>query len=82
MKIEVDLFAALANFLPKDSHGSHAIIDVPEDCTVADLARVLGIPSEMPWIALVNGHEAPTEQQLAANDVVAMFPPLAGGGNR
>jgi len=58
------------------------MIDVPEDCTIADLAARLGIPPELPWIALVNGHEAPGDQRLSPDDVVSMFPPLAGGSNR
>ena len=79
MKIDVDLFATLADYLPGERRGSRAVIDVPDGSTVADLARSLGIPPELPWIALVNGHEADAEHHLFAADVVTMFPPLAGG---
>jgi len=46
---------------------------------VADLARQLGIPGGLAQVVLVNGGDATPEQVLAPNDVVAIFPPLAGG---
>jgi molybdopterin converting factor small subunit len=55
------------------------VIDVPADATVADVAHALRIPDELPKIVLVNGHEAEDDVRLQPDDVVAMFPPLAGG---
>lgn len=82
MNIEVRLFATLAAFLPPASREGAAIVDVPEGSTVDDVARRLGIPGDMARVALVNGREAGPEQLLAEHDIVALFPPLAGGRGR
>lgn len=79
MKIEVKLFATLARYLPESSVGSHATVEVPDGSTVRRLVSSLGIPEEMPAITLVNGLDATPEQVLVDGDVLAMFPPLAGG---
>lgn len=79
MKVEVSLFATLADYLPADSHGGRGLVDLPEGSTVVDLARALGIPPDLPWIVLVNGQDAEAGRRLAAEDVVTLFPPLAGG---
>ena len=77
MKVEVRLFAMLAAHLP--AGGPSAIIEVPQGSTVGQLTRRLGIPDEMPRIALVNGRDADPEQPLHEGDALSVFPPLAGG---
>ena len=79
MKVRVELFATLADFLPPASSDGRGGIDVPEDSTVNDVVHALGIPDRFPWIALVNGQEAEVSRRVAAGDVVTLFPPLAGG---
>ena len=79
MRVEVRLFATLARYLPDDHHAGAAALDVAEGSSVADVARALGIPSELSRIVLVNDRDAPDHQALAAGDVVTLFPPLAGG---
>jgi len=37
------------------------------------------IPLDMPMIRLVNGEFAELSQRLKDGDVVALFPPIAGG---
>jgi molybdopterin converting factor small subunit len=78
VRVEVRAFATLAAFL---SSGSRAptILDVPDGGTVLDVACSLGIPGDMPIVALVNGCEAKTSQPLKNDDIVTLFPPLAGG---
>lgn len=79
MKVEVQLFATLAQFLPPRSEHGRAVVDVPDGGTVGDVADALGIPAAMPRIALVNGEDADDGRRLAPGDVVTLFPPLAGG---
>ena len=80
MTIEVRLFATLARFVPpRRSSPDSALLEVPDGSTVADVARALGIPDSLTWLALVNGREAGPQQGLVAGDVVTLFPPLAGG---
>ena len=82
MTVRVHLFATLTAYLPPGStdRGS-AEVEVPEGTTVEALARALGIPPDQPRIALVNGREAEPDRRLEPGDEVALFPPLAGGGD-
>lgn len=79
MKIEVKLFATFAFYLPETSAGSSATLEVPTGSTVRQVVTLLEVPDEMPAIILVNGRDADPEQVLEDGDVLAMFPPLAGG---
>jgi molybdopterin converting factor small subunit len=79
VRVEVRLFATLARYLPEDTDEGAACLEVAAGSTVADVARSLGIPSELSRLVLVNNRDAPDHQALAAGDVVTLFPPLAGG---
>jgi molybdopterin synthase sulfur carrier subunit len=78
--VRVHLFATLAAYLPPGSpdRGS-ATVEVPDGATVDQLVGALGIPADLPRIALVNGREAEPTRRLEPGDEVALFPPLAGG---
>ena len=78
MKVEVELFATLAQYLPPGG-SDRAPVDVAPDATVIDLLHALGIPDALPRIVLVNGHDAEDDERLRPGDVVSVFPPLAGG---
>ena len=79
MRIEVRLFANLVAFLPPHGHGGVAELEIPEGSTVTDVARQLGIPPDLARVVLVNGRDADSQARLAPQDVVTIFPPLAGG---
>ena len=79
MRVEVRLFATLVSFLPPESRGGAATLDMPEGSTVRDVAGRLGIPSDLDRVSLVNGHEAEPERTLHPGDVLTVFPPLMGG---
>jgi molybdopterin converting factor small subunit len=80
VKIEVQLFATFAAFLPLEAQpAGTAIVEVSEGSTTDDVAAVLGIPLTIARATLVNGQEAGYDQPLVAGDVVTLFPPLAGG---
>ncbi|HEV8676000.1 MAG TPA: MoaD/ThiS family protein [Methylomirabilota bacterium] len=79
MKIEVRLFANLAAYLPPGARRDAATVEVPDAATVADVARWLQIPDDLPRLVLVNGRDATADQPLVPGDVVTLYPPLAGG---
>jgi molybdopterin converting factor small subunit len=79
VRVEVRLFATLQEFLPPQSRGGVAVLDVPAGSTAADVASRLGIPPGLERVLLVNGREAQPEGVLAPGDVLDLFPPLAGG---
>jgi sulfur-carrier protein len=79
VRVEVQLFATLAAFLPLDSCQGTATLDIPERSTLRDVIQRLGLPADLERVTLVNGGDAAPDQPLRAGDVVAVFPPLAGG---
>lgn len=79
MRVEVRLFATLERYLPADADGDRVMLDLPEHGTVADAMARLRVPTDLPVLAVVNGLEADRDTRLRTGDVVAMFPPLAGG---
>ena len=79
MKIEVRLFATLAAYLPDESDGRSAALEVADGGTVADAIRLLRIPEDMPFIAMIDGRDAALDRPLGDGDVLSLFPPLAGG---
>jgi molybdopterin converting factor small subunit len=80
VRVEVQLFATLADFLPPDSREGAITLDVPDGSTVRDVMLRLRIPADLERVSLVNGGDAAPEQALRPGDVVTVFPPLAGGG--
>jgi molybdopterin synthase sulfur carrier subunit len=79
VRVQVQLFATLATFLPPGSSEGTATLDVPERSTVRDLIQRLGLPADLERVTLVNGGDARPDRSLRAGDVLAVFPPLAGG---
>ena len=79
MRVEVRLFATLTAFLPPVSREGAATLDVPAGSTVHDVIERLGIPPDFERVALVNGADTTPDRLLQPDDVVTVFPPLAGG---
>ena len=80
MRIDVQLHATLATFLPPGSREGVAVLELPEGSTVADIVHRLGIPPALSRVVLINGHDVEDDATLRPGDVVDVFPPLAGGG--
>ena len=74
MIVEVRLFATFRKGRFKEKP-----VELADGSSVADLLEDLMIPVKDARILLVNGIAALGEHKLAANDVVAIFPPIAGG---
>ena len=79
MKVALHLFATLGAYLPDGAQGDGAVLSVPDGTTVADVVRDLRIPSGVPFLSVVNGHEVASDRVLTDGDVLTMFPPLVGG---
>ena len=79
MKVEVELFATLAAYLPAGATGDSVTMDMPDGSTVEEVIRSLAIPTRLECLTVVNGRDAPSEHRLADGDVLSLFPPLAGG---
>jgi len=79
MKIDIALFAYLADLQPDGAGGRHArTFDLAEGTTVSDVVAMLGLPDQ-PRIIFVNSRHAPESSELHDGDRLAIFPPIAGG---
>ncbi len=79
MKIEVQLYATLSQYLPKGSLNRKAVIECADGITVGQVIDQLGIPKEHSNMVLINGINARDDAPLKDGDILAVFPPLAGG---
>jgi len=81
MTIVVRLFAAAREL----AGASEAVLDLPAGATVGDLRRELGrqfaalAPLAERSLVAVNAEYAGEESRLAAEDEVALIPPVSGG---
>ena len=84
MRVSLKLFASLAVHLPPEARPRlRAELEVAEGLTVADLIRAQGLPEGQCAIVLVDGvwvarADRPS-RRLAEGEVVAIWPPVAGG---
>lgn len=84
MKVQVRLFAGLRDRFPREQRGRTNVELLPGS-TVGDLLEVLAIPPKQAQMVLHNGEQVARtpgvreRRELAEGDVVAIFPPVAGG---
>lgn len=85
MRITFKLFASLTDYLPPDrERGSNVVdIDVPEGASIGEVVAPFQLPPKMVHLVLVNGVFVPpaerSTRRLAEGDVLAIWPPIAGG---
>jgi sulfur carrier protein ThiS len=85
MNVRVKLFATLSDYLPpvEERKGNEVALDVPADTTVTQLIERFHLPTKLVHLVLVNGHFVPpaarARQGLTEGDVLAVWPPIAGG---
>lgn len=83
MKITVKTAGLLSRYLPPGSAGRVAEIEVAEGATPIDVVVQLGMPTGDSYLIMLNGMSLPKAERatrvLAANDTLAIMPPLKGG---
>ncbi len=84
MRIALKLFASLTDRLPPGARAGHRVeLDVEAGCTVQDVIRGQGIPEALCAIVLVDGvwvdRGNRATHPLAEGQVLAIWPPVAGG---
>lgn len=90
MNIRVKLYALLDKYLPpgaaQGATGNEADLDVAGGATVSEVLDGLDLPLEVRHLVLINGNfVAPGERKtkkLAEGDHLAVWPPVAGGGDK
>ncbi len=84
MQITFKLYASLTQYLPADRRADNRMpLDLPEGTTIAQVIEPFGLPEKLVHLVLVNGrYIAPPDRAthaLVEGDVLAIWPPIAGG---
>jgi sulfur carrier protein ThiS len=84
MKITLKLFASLTDYLPPESKYTNIVaLDIAPETTIDQLVEQYRLPEKLVHLVLVNGsYVAPEKrptQTLNEGDVLAIWPPIAGG---
>jgi molybdopterin synthase sulfur carrier subunit len=84
MKITFKLFATLTDYLPAQARSGNRIeLEVAPDATINQIIEPFGLPTKLVHLVLINGHYIAPEQRhkrtLIEGDVLAIWPPIAGG---
>ena len=84
MKITLKLFASLTDYLPESSRYTNIVeLEVVDSATIGQIIETHQLPPKLVHLVLVNGrYIAPADRQthaLVEGDVLAIWPPIAGG---
>lgn len=84
MQITFKLYASLAQYLPPEVRsGNQVVLDVAPGATIAQVIEPFALPMKLVHLVLINGVYVPPEERatraLAEGDVLAIWPPIAGG---
>ena len=74
MVVQVRLFATL-----REGRFKKKEMKFPEGSRLGDLLNSVGILENQTGIMLANGRNASAEHELAASDIVSIFPSIGGG---
>jgi molybdopterin converting factor small subunit len=77
MVIQLKMFGGLDKYLPEKK--SPYAVEAAEGSTVGDVLDSFNVPRDKPRVTLVNSRHAPLDHVLHDGDIVAVFPPVAGG---
>jgi sulfur carrier protein ThiS len=84
MHITFKLYASLTDYLPPaHRNGNQMPLEVADCATIAKVIEPFQLPMKMVHLVLINGHyiapEARATRALVEGDVLAIWPPIAGG---
>lgn len=84
MRITFKLFAQLTDYLPVEARHTNVIeIEVAPQATISQIIEPFQLPPKLVHLVLLNGtYIAPAQrltQTLQPGDVLAIWPPIAGG---
>lgn len=83
MIITLKLYATLGEYLPPQAKKTQMSLEITATTTVQEVIEQFNIPNELAHLVLVNGiYTAPEDRAatvLSDQDVLAIWPPVAGG---
>jgi sulfur carrier protein ThiS len=83
MRVQLELYASLMRYLPAQAERHRVVIEMPEGATAHTLLDDVGVPRGKAHLVLRNGvflhQQERDELVLEQGDVIAVWPPVAGG---
>lgn len=88
MRVQLKVFATLTKRLSPMFHdqypqglraGSPINMELPDNSSIADLLKRLGLDKEISLITFVNGRDQNRDYMLMDGDQIGIFPPIGGG---
>ncbi len=83
MRITVKLYASLAEYLPPEAQSNAFTLETADSSTPHQMLDRCGVPRARAHLLLVNGTYVPPAERdthaLVDGDVLAAWPPVAGG---
>lgn len=81
MKIALRATGIMSDYLPAGSVRARCAFELAPGATFAELAALLAIPTDQPYVVSINEHLIPEPQAhaLAEGDAVVIMAPLAAG---
>lgn len=83
MKITFKLFATLTDYLPATRKYNAIDLEITPETTIADLVARFQVPPALVHLVLINGvyilPQARATRTFVEGDVLAIWPPVAGG---
>ena len=84
MKITFKLFASLTDYLPVEARYTNVLeLDIAPEASISQIIEPFGMPPKLVHLVLINGKYIDPEkrltQTLVEGDVLAIWPPIAGG---
>ena len=79
MKIQLNLYASLARYLPHKGKGNPCTLELVDGTTIDEVLTLLKIPSNVVKLLFLNGVHAAGDEILKEGDRVGVFPPIGGG---
>ncbi len=84
MKIEFKLYASLGQYLPAEVRQNNRMpLEIAEGASIGQVIEPFGLPPKLVHLVLVNGVYVAPENRLThalkEGDVLAIWPPIAGG---
>ena len=83
MQITIKLYAMLTDYLPANAEKNVCTLELADNTTVEQVIRQLQLPERYVHLVLLNGiyinHDRLAETLLNEADILAIWPPVAGG---
>jgi molybdopterin converting factor small subunit len=83
MQVKLKLFATLTDYLPPNANRNEVVLSVDEAVSISHVIDQFNLPRHLVHLVLVNGlyvyPQERTMKTLHDGDVLAIWPPIAGG---